>query len=239
MRTRDRLAELYPAPPSADPKVRDALEHALLAKLLAKLPAQPPSPWRRRMLIGGLAGLSFAGACVIPTDYSMDFGHRLAFSVDDGAFDPRSLSEHIRGEFDGIDELRISASKSFIERDDGSTAQMQFDVVLDVVGSADPGEIEVSLLQQFDALAPTDIDVDALDETVHGTLGGMLSHRTLGWVVDGESAQQARARILADFAAQGLPAPSRVDVRIEDHDGPGRHEREIRVEVEAGDPPPG
>lgn len=234
MRIRDRLAELYPAPPPADPKVRDALEHALLEKL----PPRRPSPWRRRTLIGGLAGLAFAGACAIPTDYSMDFGHRLAFSVDDGAFDPRALSEHIRARFDGVDELRISASKSIVQRDDGTHEHMQFDVVLDVVGSSDPDAIEVSILEHFDALAPTDIDVDALDETVHGTLGGMLSHRTLGWVVDGESAEQARARILADFAAKGLPPPSRVEVQIEDHEGPGRHEREIRVEVEADDPPP-
>ena len=190
------------------------------------------------MLLGGLAGLAFAGACVIPTDYSMDFGHRLAFSVDDGAFDPRALSEHIRTRFDGVQELRISVSKSIVQLDDGSMEQMQFDVVLDVVGSADPSEIEISLLEHFDALAPTDIDVDALDETVHGTLGGMLSHRTLGWVVDGESAAQARVRILADFAARGLPPPNRVDVQIEDHDGPGGHKREIRVLVEADDAPP-
>lgn len=234
MRIRDRLAEFYPAPPRADPEVRDALQQALLEKL----PAQGPSPWRRRILVGGLAGLAFAGACVIPTDYSMDFGHRLAFSVDDGAFDPRALSEHIRSRFEGVEELRISASKSVVQLDDGSTPRMRFDVVLDVVGSSDPDAIEVSILEHFDALAPTEINVDALDETVHGTLGGMLSHRTLGWVVDGESAEQARARILADFAAQGLPPPSRVDVQIEDLDGPGRHEREIRVEVEAGDPSP-
>ena len=235
MRIRDRLAELYPEPPPADPKVRDALERTLLEKL----PPRRPSPWRRRTLIGGLAGLAFAGACAIPTDYSMDFGHRLAFSVDDGAFDPRALSEHIRDRFAGVEELRISASKSVLQRDDGSPQQLQFDVVLDVVGSSDPDAIEVSILEHFDALTPADIDVDALDETVHGTLGGMLSHRTLGWVVDGESAEQARARILADFAAQGLPPPTRVEVQIEDHDGPRRREREIRVEVEADDPPPG
>lgn len=190
------------------------------------------------MLLGGLAGLAFAGACAIPTDYSMDFGHRLAFSVDDEAFDPRALSEHIRTRFEGVDELRISASKSVVQLGDGSADRMQFDVVLDVVGSSNPDDIEVSLLEHFDALTPTDINVDALDETVHGTLGGMLSHRTLGWVVDGQSAGQARDRILAQFAAQGLPPPSRIDVQIEDHDGPGRHEREVRVEVETADPPP-
>lgn len=235
MRIRDRLAELYPEPPAADPEVRDALERALLKKL----PPKRPAPWRRRMLLGGLTGLAFAGACAFPTDYTMDFGHRLAFSVGDDAFDPRALSEHIQTRFDGVEELRISASKSVVERDDGRPERVQFDVVLDIVGTPDPDAIELSLLEHFDALAPTDIDVDALDETVHGTLGGMLSHRTLGWVVDGESAEQARARILAEFAAQGLPPPSRVEVQIEDRDGPGHREREIRVEVEAGDPPPG
>ena len=230
MRLRDRLAALYPAPPSADPQTRDALEQALLKKL----PPQRPSPWRRRTLIGGLAGLAFAGACAMPTDYSMDFGHRIAFSVSDDGFDPRALSDHIRGRFDGVDELRISASKSITEHDDGQPTQMQFDVVLDVVGSADVGAIENSLLEHFDALTPTDIDVDAIDETVHGTLGGMLSHRTLGWVVDDDSADEARARILAEFAAQGLPPPRSVDVQIEERDdGHGQQEREVRIKVDA------
>ncbi len=232
MRLRDRLAALYPAPPSADPEVRDALERALLKKL----PAQKPSPWRRRTLIGGLAGLAFAGACAVPTEYSMDFGHRLAFSVDDGDFDPRALHEHIRERFDGIEEMRISASKSITERDGGPT-QMQFDVVLDVVGDIDEDAIETSLLEHFDALSPSDIDVDALDETVHGTLGGMLSHRALGWEVDRGGVDEARARILAEFAAQGLPPPTHVEVQIEERGGPGRREREVRVEVEADEMP--
>lgn len=234
MRLRDRLAALYPAPPSADPNARDALEQALLKKL----PPKQPSRWRRRFLVGGLAGLAFAGACAMPADYSMDFGHRLAFSVGDDDFDPRALAEHIRGRFDGVDELRISASKSITEHDDGRPAQMQFDVVLDVVGSADVDAIEDSLLEHFDALTDIDVDVDAIDETVHGTLGGMLSHRTLGWVVDNESAEDARARILAEFAAQGLPPPRSVDVQIEDRDdGHGRQEREVRIEVDADELP--
>lgn len=228
MRLRDRLAALYPAPPPADPEVRDALERALSKKL----PPKQPSPWRRRMLLGGLAGLAFAGACAVPTEYSMDFGQRLAFSIDDADFDPRSLDEHIREHFDGIEEMRISASKSITEKDD-DPAELKFDVVLDVVGNVDGEAIEASLLEHFDALAPADIDVDALGGTVHGTLGGMLSHRALGWELDRGGVEDARARILAEFEAQGLPPPSRIDVQIEERDGPGRREREIRVEVEA------
>ena len=233
MRLRDRLAALYPAPPAADPEVRDALEQALLKKL----PPQRPSPWRRRALFGGLAGLAFAGACAMPAEYEMDFGHRIAFSVDDEAFDPRSLSDHIRGRFDGIEEMRISASMSVHESDDGTPPDMQFDVVLDIVGKVDGDAIESSLLDHFDALTTTDIDVDAIDETVHGTFGGMVSHRALGWVIDRGGAEAARARILAEFEAQGLPPPSRIDVQIEDHDSPGRHEREVRIEVEADELP--
>lgn len=232
MRLRERLAALYPAPPAADPEVRDTLERALLKKL----PPEQPSPWRRRFLVGGLAGLAFAGACVVPTEYSMDFGHRLAFSVDDQDFDPRALSEHIRGQFDGIEEMRVSASKSITQHYD-EPAKMQFDIVLDVVGDVDEGAIEDSLLEHFDALTPTDIDIDALDETVHGTLGGMVSHRALGWEVDRGGVEEARERILADFAARGLPPPSHVEVSIEERDGPGRHEREVRVEVEADEIP--
>lgn len=228
MRLRDRLPALYPAPPPAAPEVRDTLERALLKKL----PPEQPSPWRRRVLIGGLTGLAFAGACAVPTKYSMDFGQRLAFSVDDADFDPRALHLHIRERFDGIEELRISASKSITERGVGP-AQLQFDVVLDVVGDVDGDAIEASLLEHFDTLAPADIDVDALDGTVHGTLGGMLSHRTLGWELDRGGVEEARARILAELDAQGLPPPTHVEVQIEERDGPGRREREVRIEVEA------
>ena len=232
MRLRERLAALYPAPPPADPEVRDSLERALLKKL----PAEPPSPWRRRMLLGGLAGLAFAGACAVPTEYSVDFGQRLAFSVSDGEFDPQSLHLHIRERFDGIEEMRISASKSITQHGE-EPAQMKFDVVLDVVGEVDPAAVEASLLERFDALTPTDIDVDALDGTVHGTLGGMLSHRTLGWELDRGGVEAARAQILEEFEAQGLPPPSHVEVRVEERDGPGRREREVRIEVEADQMP--
>lgn len=166
----------------------------------------------------------------------MDFGHRLAFSVDDTDFDPRALSEHIRGQFDGIEEMRISASKSITQHDD-QPETMQFDIVLDVVGDVDEAALEASLLEHFSALQSMDIDVDALDETVRGTLGGMVSHRALGWEVDRGGVEEAKARILADFAARGLPPPSHIEVSIEERDGPGRHEREVRVEVEADEMP--
>lgn len=235
MRLRERLAALYPAPPTAETEARDALEQALSAKL--PHPQSQPDRWKRRFLIGGLTGLAFAGACAMPADYAMGFGHRIAFSIDDEDFDPRALAEHVRAEFDGLEELRISASKSITQHDDG-VANMQFDVVLDVVGTADTEAIELSLLERFDTLSVSDVDVKSIDETVHGTLGGMLSHRALGWVVDDDSAEEARARILADFAGQGLPPPRRVDVTIEEHEDQGRVEREVRVEVEADDPPP-
>lgn len=228
MRLRDRLAALYPAPPPADPEVRDALERALLNKL----PPKQPSRWQRRLLLGGLAGLAVAGACIVPANYSMDFGRRLAFRIDDEHFDPEALSEHIRERFDGIEKMSISVSKSIIEPDEGP-AQMQFDVALDVMGDVDSDAIEASLLDHFDALTPTDIDIETIDETVHGTLGGMLSLRTLGVVVDRGSAEDARARILLEFESRGLPPPRRVEVTVDDRERAGKHEREVRVKVEA------
>ncbi|MEM6293860.1 MAG: hypothetical protein AAGA54_21470 [Myxococcota bacterium] len=223
----DELRRVYPRPDAPDPDRRDALE----AELLAKLPEPSPSAWRRRMLFGGLAGLAFVGACAVPTDYAVDFGHRLAFSISEEDFDPRGLAEHIREGFDGVEELRVSASMSRVETDDGAPPQMSFDVTLDIVGDVDADAVELSLLEHFDALEA--VDVESIDATVHGTFGGMLSHRTLGWVVDEQSADEARARILADFAARGLPPPHRVEVQVEEDEGPGRRSRAVRVEVES------
>ena len=144
----DELRRVYPRPDAPAPTKRDALE----AELLAKLPKPTQNPRRRRMFFGGLAGLAFAGACAVPTDYAVDFGHRLAFSVSEEDFDPGGLAEHIRQGFDGVEELRVSASMSRIETDDGTPPQMSFDVTLDIVGDVDPDAVELSLLEHFDAL---------------------------------------------------------------------------------------
>ncbi len=237
MRIRDRLRDLYPTAPSAHPETTDALHDALLARLPAAAPPAPRRP-KRRWFVGALAGLTLAAACVMPTDYEMDFGHRIAFSVPmtNADFDPERLAHHVEANF-AVDELRVMAQISRSDAEDGSPPQGDFRIALDVVGEVVMDDVEESLLDAFPELEAAGVDVREIDGLVHGTLGGMLSHRTLGWVVDGDSAEEARERILAELAAQGIHAPRRVSVEIEDDTSSGQHKREVRVEIEADHPP--
>lgn len=237
MRLRDRLAALYPEPAPADPDVRDALERSLLESLpvsqedTSSIPSPNGTP-RRKWIFGAFVGLSLAAACTTPTDYSMEFGHRIAFEVTTEDFDPNSLSKHIRERFEGVDEIRIAAALS--KKDDGhGTVLTQFNIAIDVVGDVNVDAIEVSLLEQFDALEVSDVDVESIGGTVHGTLGGMLSHRAVGWVVDGDDADDARERVLAELASRGIDDPRSVDIDIEEHNGPFGRKREVRVRVKA------
>ena len=84
-------------------------------------------------------------------------------------------------------------------------------------------------------LADADIELTEIDGTVHGTLGGMLSHRALGLAIDRGSIEEARERILADLAARGLDGHATIE--IEDEETPDGHRREVRVRVEAQSDP--
>jgi hypothetical protein len=53
----------------------------------------------------------------------------------------------------------------------------------------------------------------------------------LDLVIDGESVEQTKQRILDDLAAQGLQGQA--TVQITDEETPQGHRREVRVELEA------
>ncbi|MBL4684742.1 MAG: hypothetical protein JKY37_09155 [Nannocystaceae bacterium] len=235
MRIRSLLRRLYPEPPQPDAAVREALEAELLRSISGRAAPSRSAVSRagllRRWLVGGaLTSAALVGACVVPADYELSVGHRIVVSLDghEHDFDPEALARHLEGRFE-FDEIRVMVAVSKSDSGAGEVRRMQ--LAMDLVGGADIEAVEVSMLERFPVLADADIDIEALDGTVHGTFGGMLSERTLGLRLDTASVEETRARILAELAARGLEG--RAKVEITDEYTPSGHRREVRVEVQA------
>ncbi len=227
MRIKPLLRRLYPAPTRPDPAVRDALEADLMRSMSTRAADRP----RRRWLLGGALGAAaLVGACAVPTDYELSVGHRIMLTMDASQvdFDPEALAKHLEDNF-ALDELRVMVAVSKRGPDPDAAAELR--VAMDVVGRADITEIEASMVETFPVLSEVDIDIEALDGTVHGTLGGMLTERALGLHLDRRSVDETRARILAELAARGLDGSATVE--IEDEETPFGRRREVRVRVEA------
>ena len=239
MRMDERLDAAFPESPEPDATTTAALEDQLAHQLGQGEPAKPRRAGpRRRWLALALGGLTLAAACVAPATYEMDFGHRIAFSVppEHIDFDPSGVAEHIESNFAGVEEIRVMAQITKLDHDDGSPVSQQFRIAVDVVGEVDMRAVETSLVDSFPVLEPGAFDIQEIDGTVHGTLGGLLSHRALGWVVDEQSAAFAREQILADLAARGIETPASVKVDIEEETTPRGIERKVRVGIEPVSP---
>lgn len=226
MRISSVVRRLFRTAPAADPAARDALQ----AQLMGSLPAGRP-PRRSRRWLAGLAigGVALAGACVAPKDYELSVGHRIVLTAQgaDPGFDPEDVAHFVEENYP-VEQLSVMVSIAQQHSEPASAAE--FVMTLDVVGRLDFDEVEMSLIEHFPAVGEAEFDVESLDGTVHGTLGGMLSARTLGWHLDEGSVEQTRARILADLAARGLEGNATVE--IDDEETPFRHRREVRVRVE-------
>lgn len=229
MRIETILGRLFRRGSVPDPQVR-----AALADELARAFSSPP-PRRRWRRLGGLAlgGALLAGACVVPTDYELAMGMRMVVTLigSPHSFDPEALGRQLESEFAPAQmRIMVAASSGAPE---GVQAPRELKITLDLVGDLDPDAVERSARAHFPALREADIEVQALDGTVHGTLGGLISERTFGLKLDRGSVEETRARILEELAAQGLEGTATIEIQDEETlDG---HRREVRVRVEAED----
>lgn len=228
-----KLREIHRRGEAPRPEASDALEEELDARFAAAFDGtqpRPRRPSRRGWIIGGLAGAALVGACALPAEYELSIGHRVALVMTgESPVPPHELARHIESSFE-VDEIRIAVRKTRRTTDAGEEAATM--VALDVVGpDVDADALETSLVAAFPTLAEADFEVDALEGTVRGTIGGMLSHRMIDVVIDTEGVEAARERILADLEARGLDGDATVE--IEDEETPDGHRRRVRIEVEA------
>jgi len=206
-----------------------------------RAPARPtPRRWRwpRLVLAGGLGlGLAVA-ACAMPAEYPMSLGRGLRITLDTerwAELDVDALAERI-DEVSGAERVELQVSHSIEQRvDDEGREQIEEQVHLQMFVLGEGLDTE-SLWQQiegdFPELAGAETHDVPLSGTVHGTLGGALSHRLLDVTIDQHGVEEAERRIMAELVAQGI-APEHASVDIDDStDAQGRRRIEVRVEAE-------
>ena len=95
-----------------------------------------------------------------------------------------------------------------------------------VWGQALQGDgLRADLAAAFPDLDPAAVTVEALEGTAQGSLAEAMGHAVLGLTIDGETADEVRAGILAQLAAAGYSGDA--EVTVVDEDG----QRTVNVEL--------
>ena len=222
------LSRLYRAPtlPRAEHRAQ------LADELTSRLPAARARAPSRRWWLGGLvfAG-AVAGACVLPVEYDMPLGQRVDISIDASyrdEVDPERLARFVEQEYAAERiEVRVSMSSHGATE---QTARGRMEITIMAFGAEDmPDDLADDLVEAFPVLEQAEVDNEAVAGTVHGTLGGKLGHAWLDVVIDEHGVEEARRRLMADLAAQGLDGEAEIEIV----DEPGH--REVKVRVQAHD----
>lgn len=225
-------------PPAVDAARRDALQAELLAKLAGRTAVPRVRRWPRIAMGVGLGCALAVGACALPSEYAAEVGHRLAIVVAEGAeIDPHAIAAFVTEHYQP-DELRMAVSQErMVEQgDDGTVREYgELRIEIDAVGEhVDTDEMWDDLVVAFPELDGGRLEDEALRTTVHGTLGGRLSHAWLDVVIDRHGIEAAKAQILLDLDAQGIGGQAHIEI-VDDQDAAGNRRREVRVVVEDGD----
>jgi hypothetical protein len=205
-------------PIAADPERRAALEQ----ELLARLPATPPRRHGTRW------------ACVLPTDYATQLGHRLAIVVDvehADELDPEQIVHFVTDRYHP-DELRMGVrhERTRESDDDGHVSERaSMRIEIDAVGEhLDTDAMWHDLVEAFPELEGARLEDEELRGLVHGTLGGRMSQAWLDVVIDRGGVEQAKQQVIDQLRAQGVQGDPQVDI-IDQVDEDGSRRREVRV----------
>lgn len=244
-----QLRRLYRAPvEDGRDEHRAAHERALVAAVARRRggggAAAPderrPWSWLRlpRLALAGALGVAVVvGACVMPAEYPMSLGYGLELTLPAARLaelDPTAIGIHFQ-EQDGLErvEVRVQHRREQHVGAAAATSSEEILVQVFVFGDAvDPDALASELQQRFPVLADAQLREVPISGTVHGTLGGKLSHRFLDVVLDEHGVEEAERRVLAELVAQGV-APQNATVDITEERGPdGERRIEVRVEAE-------
>lgn len=234
----DRLRTLHrPAAPGQD-EHRRAHEDALMAAHARRYGAPPARRWPR-LALGGVLGVAVAvGACALPAEYPVSLGYELRIRVDASRWSPRDQERitHVARDLSGAERVELRVEQHIEQRVEpvGSASTVEsVQVQLLVFGDAiDPEAMWSQLQEDCPALVDAEVHDVPLSGTVHGTLGGKLSHDWLDVVLDQHGVEEAERRILAELAAEGIdPQSATVDIE-QSTDAQGHRRIEVRVEAE-------
>lgn len=200
------------------------LENAMVARMQRRS-VKPPQRRSLWSFLGdhrwAIAGLALAvGACRLPVDYQRSFGASVECRVDPEALDEPALNAM-------SEELRLTigaesiALRVFRTDDD---AQVRLDVWGDL---EDEAEALAHVLDLEPSLRDGKCEAQALEGTVHGTLGGRLGYDLLDLdLLDRKGAAATREAILEKLAAEGFRGTA--EVEIEDSNG----QRRVKISIE-------
>ena len=213
-----------------------ALEEGLVGRLRQR---SEPAPRRSLWAFFGdhrwaFAGLALAvGACTVPVDYQRSFGASVDCTLADEAVDEDALTAM-------TEELRVAVGAESIAmrimRSDDDEARVRVDVWGDL---DDEDEALATIRELAPPLATASCAAQALEGTVHGTLGGRLGYHILDLdLLDRADASATRESILEELSAQGFRGSA--EVEIEETGGRRRVKisLEERYEIREGDEPP-
>jgi hypothetical protein len=164
----------------------------------------PQSPAARWALGTFLVALLGVGACEVPTSYQVEMGKQLQLQTEVAALDvtPDRLMQSLQG-VDGVDDVSVSLSHG----PQGSSLlatvwghELDADALIAALRAADPG------------LASATVDVKPLEGTAHGSLADRLGKTLFDIEVSGETADEIKAEIMAQLAAQGFDGDAQVEV---------------------------
>jgi hypothetical protein len=246
-----RLRGLYREPAPGQQAHQDAHEEALVAALARQRSAAGAAGsvgrgrgwprWLRmpRLALAGGVGVALAvGACVMPAEYpvSLGYGFEIVVAADRWEqIDPEAIAMHLDEQLDGERiELRVARMHHEHTGREGTTQREEdLRIQLFVFGTTvDSDALLAELQQQFPALADAELRDVPLAGTVHGTLGGELSHRVLDLTIDRHGVEEAERQLLAKLVADGF-ATENARVDITEHEGAdGQRRIEVRVEAE-------
>ena len=156
-------------------------------------------------------------ACNAPTSYDVEMGKQMRLHFEDPAKSGDANDELI-GQIeamvayvDGLPEVdNVLISVNEIEGG-------PIDAELLIWGqNLDAEQLQQDLMARFPALADAEIAIEALTGSVEGNVGEMLGHTLFNIEVEGETAEEIQAQIIAQLLEQGFEGDAVVDVQLED-----------------------
>lgn len=222
--------------PRPGPAHRDRLESTLVEAWRDRYPLHRRwlmllNPWNRaaRLAMAGLAvALLGVGACSTSTTTEVEMGQKLTIAVSAGQ--PGGKAEADLPALEA--ELnRFFSSRPAVEGVNFNVMGRDGQVVFEVAAwgqDLDAATLESDLRAAVPALGDANVAIEPLNGTVRENLLAHLGHEYLGLEleVDGATADEIRAGILAQMAAAGIDGDA--EVQVEDTPD-GR--RTIKVEV--------
>jgi hypothetical protein len=231
------LGRLHQTGPINPPRAthRDALENDLLQGFRKQRSHNRRwlmllNPWNRtaRFALVGLALLTLGlGACTTSTTTEVPMGQKLTISVTDKAEqDIAALDAELTAFLDAQADIE-SVGIQLSETVGGS-------VVFDVVAwgaNLDANQLLADLRRAIPALAEVDIHLEALTGTMEESYAEKLRREIFQIEIDGGTAEEIRAQIMAQLAEQGVAENAVVEVKM----GDGETDITITVEEDTGD----